>query len=254
MMIKRRDFLKLSSLIGVSVLADLGLEKMIHASEAPEFTPMGQGGKELEAIIDLSTGTVKPNSNIVMRHSSCLGCYSCCGTRVKINKKSGQIVNVNGNPFNPNNAEPHLPMQASLEDAYRAFSSFQDQGLRHRGALCANGQGTLQAHYDSFRILTPLKRAGKRGEGKWQPISWKQALQETVEGGQLFGDLGEKQPVEGLRQVHDFKTPIDKDQPEMGPKVNQLVFIGGRGDGRANIAMRFADAFGTLNYFSHAVT
>jgi anaerobic selenocysteine-containing dehydrogenase len=253
-MINRRAFLKLSALIGISAVSDLGLEKMLCAAEAPDFSPMGQGGQELEATIDLQTGSVKPNPDILMRHSSCLGCYSSCGSRVKIDKRTGQILGVTGNPFNPNNAEPHLEMDASLKEAYLAFSSYQDKGLRHRGALCANGQGTLQAHHDPFRILSPLKRAGKRGEGKWRPISWKQALQETVEGGLLFRDLGEDQLIEGLRQIHDFQTLIDKDQPEFGPKVNQLVFIGGRGDGRTPFAQRFTDAYGTVNYYGHAVT
>ena len=32
--------------------------------------------------------------------------------------------------------------------------------------------------YDPERILYPLKRVGKRGEGKWKRISWDQALEE----------------------------------------------------------------------------
>jgi tetrathionate reductase subunit A len=254
MTLNRRDFLKLSALIGAAAVTDLGLEQVLCAETPPTFVPMGNGGQELEASIDLQTGEVKTNPNIQMRHSACLGCYSSCGNRVKINKMTGQILSVSGNPFNPNNAEHHLPMQASLNDAYHACSQFKDLGHKHRATLCARGQGTLQAHYDPFRILLPLKRAGKRGEGKWRPVTWEKALQETVDGGAIFDELGERQHVEGLRQVRDLVTPIDKGQPEMGPKANQLVFIGGRGDGRTPFAARFGNSFGTVNVFTHAVT
>ena len=254
MKVNRRDFLKITALAGAAAVTDLGLAKMLFAEAPPDFRPMTGGGQELEAIIDPKTGAVKPNPGILMRHSPCLGCYSSCGNRVKIDKRNERILTVAGNPYNPNNAEPHLAMAAPLQDGYLAFSSYQDRGHKYRGALCANGQGTLQAHYDPYRILSPLKRAGKRGEGKWRPITWKQALQETVEGGTLFQDLGEPQEVEGLRQVRNLQTPIDPAQPEMGPKANQLVFIGGRGDGRTPFAQRFTAAYGTLNYYSHAVT
>jgi tetrathionate reductase subunit A len=254
MKLNRRDFLKLSALISATVLTDIGLEQVLCAETPPAFVPMNNGGQELEASIDLQTGEVKTNPNILMRHSACLGCYSSCGNRVKINKRTGQILSVSGNPFNPNNAEPHLPMKSSLHDAYHACSQYKDFGLKHRATLCARGQGTLQAHYDPYRILLPLKRAGKRGEGKWRPITWEKALRETVDGGAIFDELGERQHVEGLRQVRDLMTAIDRSQPEMGAKANQLVFIGGRGDGRTPFAARFADSFGTVNFFAHTVS
>ncbi|MFM9137328.1 MAG: molybdopterin-dependent oxidoreductase, partial [Actinomycetota bacterium] len=37
---------------------------------------------------------------------------------------------------------------------------------------------TINQVHDADRILFPLKRAGKRGEGKWERIEWAQALEE----------------------------------------------------------------------------
>ena len=34
--------------------------------------------------------------------------------------------------------------------------------------------------YNPKRLLHPLKRAGERGEGKWEEISWDQALDEIA--------------------------------------------------------------------------
>ncbi len=49
-----------------------------------------------------------------------------------------------------------------------------------RGRLCAKGNAGMWHSYDPDRILYPLKRAGKRGEGKWKRISWDEALNEIV--------------------------------------------------------------------------
>jgi anaerobic selenocysteine-containing dehydrogenase len=46
----------------------------------------------------------------------------------------------------------------------------------NRGTLCPKGIAGLQGLYDPDRIRTPLKRVGKRGEGRWDPISWDEAL------------------------------------------------------------------------------
>jgi anaerobic selenocysteine-containing dehydrogenase len=46
----------------------------------------------------------------------------------------------------------------------------------NRGALCARGQAGLEVLYNPDRIKGPLKRVGERGEGKWQEISWDEAI------------------------------------------------------------------------------
>jgi len=46
---------------------------------------------------------------------------------------------------------------------------------------CNKGVLHSQALYEKDRILYPMKRVGKRGEGKWEKISWDQALSEIGE-------------------------------------------------------------------------
>jgi anaerobic selenocysteine-containing dehydrogenase len=125
-------------------------------------------------------------------------------------------------------------------------------GNINRSTLCQRGNATMEAHYDPNRILVPLKRTGKRGKGKWKPITWDEAIKETVNGGKLFSDIGEDREIDGLRKVYNHAVSIDPLQPELGPISNQLVMIGGRGDGRTAIGNRFTSAFGTKNSFSHA--
>lgn len=42
--------------------------------------------------------------------------------------------------------------------------------------ICLRGLTSLQRIYDSRRIHYPMKRVGARGEGKWQRISWDEAI------------------------------------------------------------------------------
>ncbi len=46
---------------------------------------------------------------------------------------------------------------------------------------CNKGALHSQSLYEKDRILYPIKRIGPRGRGKWERISWDEALQETAE-------------------------------------------------------------------------
>lgn len=83
----------------------------------------------------------------------CFNCESACGLLAYVDKQTYDIRKFEGNPVHPGS----------------------------RGRNCAKGPATLNQTYDPERILYPLKRAGKRGEGKWQRISWDQALAEIAE-------------------------------------------------------------------------
>jgi anaerobic selenocysteine-containing dehydrogenase len=48
------------------------------------------------------------------------------------------------------------------------------------GFLCPKGQGLNQYVYSKQRLLHPMKREGKKGEGKFKKISWDQALDEIA--------------------------------------------------------------------------
>jgi len=47
---------------------------------------------------------------------------------------------------------------------------------RSRGYVCPKGLATIERIYHPERLLTPLRRKGDRGSGKWEKISWDQAL------------------------------------------------------------------------------
>ena len=54
-------------------------------------------------------------------------------------------------------------------------------GFLNRGYICVKGLASPDRLTHPERLKHPLKRAGKRGEGKWQRISWQEALNEIAE-------------------------------------------------------------------------
>ena len=84
--------------------------------------------------------------------TTCFNCESACGLLAYIDKETGQIQKFEGNPENPGS----------------------------RGRNCAKGPATLNQVTDPDRILYPLKRAGKRGDGKWERVSWDAVLDDLA--------------------------------------------------------------------------
>ena len=70
------------------------------------------------------------------------------------------------------------------------------------GTICIKGAAGARLLYHPDRLKYPLKRAGKRGEGKWERITWEQALDE----------IDEKIPKEDA-----LKPRLGADQPKSGP-------------------------------------
>jgi len=93
--------------------------------------------------------------------------------------------------------------------------------------------------FNPYRITQPLKRIGKRGEGKFKPISWEQLIREVSEGGYLFKEIGDERYYPGIKDVLSDE-PVDPEAPELGPKRNQLVWFTGRSQaGRSHFIKRW---------------
>ncbi|WP_243311242.1 molybdopterin dinucleotide binding domain-containing protein [Fundidesulfovibrio agrisoli] len=200
-----------------------------------------------EATVDKATGEVTFNRQQYLAGSICLGCTSICGVRVRVDNESGSVLRVSGNPYHPLAAQPPAPYEASLADTVRALSGHQGSGLARRATACGRGNAVLDKLKDPYRVLTPLKRVGPRGSGKWEPISLERLVEEISTGGDLFGE-GQ---VEGLAALLDGK-PIDPASPELGTRANQLACIFGYANGRMQFFQRFAaGAFGTINIANH---
>jgi len=72
------------------------------------------------------------------------------------------------------------PIIGYVEDGRLVKVEGQPDSIRTDGKICAKAQAGPNQVYDPDRILFPMKRAGKRGEGKWKRISWDDALTEVA--------------------------------------------------------------------------
>jgi len=201
---------------------------------------------EPEWLLDAKTGKHRINPKFVLRHTTDLQCHSECGLRVKIDRESGRIMRIMGNPYHKNCREDYLRYTTALSDS-----------ARFPGTVCARGNAGLQTAYDPYRLTVPLKRVGPRGSGKWKPIEWDTFIDEVVEGGKIFADTddpGSKDlDVLGFRRLHAKRNePMDPNAPEMGLRTNGLLFQGGRiKKSRMDFTKRFMNAFGTVNVYEH---
>ena len=77
---------------------------------------------------------------------------------------------------------------ARVEDGVVTKLDPNPKFLKSRGMLCARGNAGIAQLYDPDRLKYPLLRKGKRGEGKWQRVSWEQALDYAAEQMKKIGD------------------------------------------------------------------
>jgi len=78
-----------------------------------------------------------------------------------------------------------------------------------RGMLCSRGRLMIDHLYHPDRINYPLKRAGERGGGQWEQVSWDQALDEVA--GKL-ADLRDQYGAETLAFTHGTKRTLHWDE------------------------------------------
>lgn len=186
------------------------------------------------------------NPQQVISMTQCFGCWTQCGVRVRVDREKGKVLRIAGNPYHPLSHEHHINASVPFAEAMSQLAG--ETGLDSRSTACARGATMMEGLYSPLRILEPMKRVGKRGEGKWQRISFEQLIEEVVEGGDLF-DEGY---VEGLRTLHAPTTPIDPKHPGFGPKTNQLLVTNAGDDGRDTFLRRFAlNSFGSKNFGAH---
>ncbi|XDZ51203.1 tetrathionate reductase subunit A [Neisseriaceae bacterium CLB008] len=182
----------------------------------------------------------------VVSHTQCFGCWTLCGLRVRVDKPNNKVLRVMGNPYHPLSHDHHFGYQTPIADAFQRLGG--ETGLEERSTACARGAAILESLDSPYRITEPLKRVGKRGEGKWQRISFEQLVDEVVNGGDLFGEGH----VEGLKAIRDLDTLIDPANPEFGPKANQLLVSSAGEEGREVFLKRFVQsAYGSKNFANH---
>jgi anaerobic selenocysteine-containing dehydrogenase len=72
-------------------------------------------------------------------------------------------------------------IEITIQDGKAVEVKWDKDHPESRGILCPKGHAVIDILYSPDRLKYPLKRTGERGEGKWEQISWDQALTLIVE-------------------------------------------------------------------------
>ena len=129
---------------------ELDLVRLTGEGELTNFPPIEQWDDWTEYEATEHPKRVKRNYSIVP--TTCFNCESACGLTAYVDKDSNEIRKFEGNPYHPGS----------------------------RGRNCAKGPATINQINDPDRILYPLKRAGERGEGKWERVTWDEVLDDIA--------------------------------------------------------------------------
>ena len=87
---------------------------------------------------------------VEVKKSACYFCHANCGVLAYV--KDGDVIKIEGDPDYTN-----------------------------QGGLCCRGTSALKHVHHPARINHCLKRAGEKGEGKWEQIPWDQGIKEVAE-------------------------------------------------------------------------
>ncbi len=130
------------------ILTPLPLQLTDSGERMPQYPPPEKWDDWMEW--DPKQWPKKVPKHYMLVPTVCFNCESACGLLGWVDKETMQVRKFEGNPVHPGS----------------------------RGRNCAKGPATLNQVNDPDRILYPLKRAGKRGEGKWVRVTWDEVLKD----------------------------------------------------------------------------
>jgi anaerobic selenocysteine-containing dehydrogenase len=143
----RRRFIKLSALTGTSA------------------TLASCGNPEYHLIRFVPEDRLVPGI-AVWKPSICPLCPAACGLTVRVMEGDAEVIR------DGKLGVTKMGLAKKLEG--------DPQNPINQGKLCTRGQAASEITYHPDRIGHPLKRAGARGDGKFEEISWEQAMSELV--------------------------------------------------------------------------
>src|SRR5438477_10473904 len=152
---RRREFIKLSALTGTSA------------------TLASCGNPEYHLIRFVPEDRLVPGI-AVWKPSICPLCPAGCGLTVRVMEGDAEVIR------DGKLGVTKMGLAKKLEG--------DPQHPINHGKLCTRGLAAAEITYHPDRVGHPLKRAGTRGDGKFEEISWDQAIAELVGKLDAIGD------------------------------------------------------------------
>jgi anaerobic selenocysteine-containing dehydrogenase len=164
--------------------------------------------------------------SIEIKRSQCFWCHDKC--RVALHIRNGRL-------------EKQTADITPVNRVYKDETSYEVELLKRRVTACSRARNAAEWYYHPDRLKFPKKRTGERGEGKWEQISWDQALDEIAakladikakygaEAVATSSGTGRTDDVFRSRFFHLFGSPtmIGQGHPCFGPNYSACGLIVG---------------------------
>ena len=128
----------------------------------------GACGRQSESIIPLLVPDESIEPGVESWHPGVCGeCAAACGVLARV-MVAERVIDDGGEPVRQQVAAVKK-LEGNPEDPVSG------------GRLCARGHAGLQSLYNPDRAKGPMRRAGPRGEGRFEPITWESAMQQAAD-------------------------------------------------------------------------
>jgi len=135
----------------------------LHGADGDDLPPIMEPGKLTDyppperwddwVEYEATSGQRREKKNYMIVPTTCFNCEAGCGLLAYVDKARQRVRKFEGNPYHPGS----------------------------RGRNCAKGPATINQINDQDRILYPMRRKGKRGDGDWERVTWNEALDDIAE-------------------------------------------------------------------------
>jgi anaerobic selenocysteine-containing dehydrogenase len=134
----------------------------LHGADEDSLPPIMEPGKLTDyppperwddwTEYEATSGQRREKKNYMIVPTTCFNCEAGCGLLSYVDKETMRVRKFEGNPYHPGS----------------------------RGRNCAKGPATINQINDQDRILYPMRRKGKRGDGDWERVSWDEVLDDIA--------------------------------------------------------------------------
>jgi anaerobic selenocysteine-containing dehydrogenase len=126
------------------------LPPIVEPGELTSYPPPEQWDSWVE--YEALSGQRREKREYQIVPTTCFNCEAGCGLLAYVDKDTQRVRKFEGNPYHPGS----------------------------RGRNCAKGPATINQINDQDRILYPMRRKGRRGDGEWEQVSWNEALDDIA--------------------------------------------------------------------------
>ncbi|HDL3659423.1 TPA: twin-arginine translocation signal domain-containing protein, partial [Mannheimia haemolytica] len=154
---KRRNLLKGGLALGGAAAFGAGyspkvseIAKGVMHGTSGEKTRDAIHGNSLTPEYQVKDGKLLSNPEQIVCNTQCMGCWTQCGIRARVDLNTNQVIRISGNPYHPLSSDKTLPFGMPIAKAELLLAG--ESGIENRSTACARGAAFLEGVNSPYRI------------------------------------------------------------------------------------------------------